>query len=1321
MRSIKALFLMLAIVAMTASICTASPVGVSPFSDDEQLPVGERKAGPGGSTLAIGPGLQAAADYIVDSQCSSGGWCWESGTGCCGTGAPYNTVGPIVMGLLNAYAIIGDPSHLAAAELGANWDMASAYSNGEYRASTMSAYMLHRMTAVTGDSTYSDWAETEFFDELTAGTYGLSDYDTHGWIGAVQAGRAGVWINLLPWEFMYLPYTAGQIGNADSAPGDGISQQQAFLDALLSGLNTLDSTSGTTYGADYLGLAGGVYGLAKNGTTTFPPINAPRSPMVDSINALCDLADVLASEQNANGSWYWDSSIVSPVTSDEDTQITAYAVLALIEADNAGCGPYDSEIAKARDWLRTMQNLDGSFQTYPGGGVNTEVDGEALNALVPDGCTDNKLVLEVPSASACVTPGEQVTVELWQRNLLQPVRGYQAWLQFASTQMAFVSGTYTATPFGLPVITPIAASGDDIDLAAGLFIGQSPTTADALLATLVFDTTGMADGSTVVSFRDRQPPSRFTDETGQPVDPCLVPSPTILIDGTDPVIACPPDVTVECHASTDPSNTGTATATDNLDDNPVVTYSDTPDLSGCGAYTGTITRTWTATDCAGNTETCVQVITVVDTTDPVITCPADVTIECDEFGRPPETPGTATATDNCDGDVTITYSDSSAAGACAQASVITRTWTATDDCGNTDVCVQVITVVDTTPPAITCPSDATVECDTDTSPATLGMATATDNCDPAPAIASSDVVAPGACDEAAVITRTWTATDDCGNIAICVQTITVQDTTPPVISGIPNRTFYSDPGVCGAVVTWPDPTITDNCGIVATSFLDGFEMDPYLVNEDPDWFESNSTVIRVVSGTDGITSKSGAAHGVIDSTTLPAPPDDYSGAFTRLGGYSSEFGLGFTASLDVYIDLSDPAVTADTYGWDLSVAASNQSGSHLRDFIFHTASDASGNVLVGASNNSNGTRRNDLASINHHTITASGWYHFEWDFHDKGDDTLEVDLNLYDGSGTWLWTETRNNPSDLISTAVGGNRYMWFTFLEVDTLAVDNTTKTAAGNVTVTVTPPSGSFFPVGTTQVSVYAEDDCGNWVESFFDITVVGFSEMYVDLSLDGVVNDPTTRCITFELWDCGVGGSPTVVEEEITFVGGAVTGHVMEVPCGDWTCITARDKLHTLRRTLAPPAVVGAHYVASFSNPLIGGNLNDDQWIDILDFGVFNWQYGFPGGDTTCSSVYPHADIDGDGSVDSDDFSFIQINFLETHDPNCCGAPAPLDGAMPVLSISVQDLIARGLGHLAAGDLNNDGWLDQADVIAFMQGARPDQFGIGGVQKHLMQIRR
>src|SRR6185295_474192 len=235
-------------------------------------------------------------------------------------------------------------------------------------------------------------------------------------------------------------------------------------------------------------------------------------------------------------------------------------------------------------------------------------------------------------------------------------------------------------------------------------------------------------------------------------------------DTTAPIISCPANITVECSDDSSPANTGSATATDNCDATPTITFSDasTQTSNGsCNDQNYTITRTWKATDNCGNFSACPQLITVHDTTAPVITCPADKTIECSDSSAPANT-GSATATDNCDTTPTITFSDVStqtADGSCNdQNYTITRTWKATDNCGNFSTCPQLITVHDTTAPVITCPADQTIECSDASAPANTGSATATDNCDTTPTITFSDVstqTTDGSCnDQNYTITRT---------------------------------------------------------------------------------------------------------------------------------------------------------------------------------------------------------------------------------------------------------------------------------------------------------------------------------------------------------------------------------------------------------------------------------------------------------------------------------------------------------------------------------------------------------------------------------------
>ena len=107
------------------------------------------------------------------------------------------------------------------------------------------------------------------------------------------------------------------------------------------------------------------------------------------------------------------------------------------------------------------------------------------------------------------------------------------------------------------------------------------------------------------------------------------------------------------------------------------------------------------------------------------------------------------------------------------------TLTVTDDEGSSDSAMSSVTISDTTPPAITPPANVTVECDASTDPSNTGTASAIDTCNETE-ISHSDSVTGDSCNK--VITRTWTATDSCGNSNSAVQSITVVDTTPPDIA-----------------------------------------------------------------------------------------------------------------------------------------------------------------------------------------------------------------------------------------------------------------------------------------------------------------------------------------------------------------------------------------------------------------------------------------------------------------------------------------------------------------------------------------------------------
>jgi hypothetical protein len=279
-------------------------------------------------------------------------------------------------------------------------------------------------------------------------------------------------------------------------------------------------------------------------------------------------------------------------------------------------------------------------------------------------------------------------------------------------------------------------------------------------------------------------------------------------DTTDPILTIPVNVTVECSAV---PAVGAATATDNCDSSVTVTYDGEVRTDGVCADSYTLTRTWTATDNCSNTTTLSQIITVQDTTDPILTIPVNVTVECSAVPAV----GTATATDNCDTSVTVTYDgEVRTDGVCADSYTLTRTWTATDNCSNTTTLSQIITIQDTTDPILTIPVNVTVEC---SAVPAVGTATATDNCDTSVTVTyDGETRTDGACADSYTLTRTWTATDNCSNTTTLSQTITVQDTTDPILTIPVNVTVE-----CSAVPAVGAATATDNCDSSVTVTYDG--------------------------------------------------------------------------------------------------------------------------------------------------------------------------------------------------------------------------------------------------------------------------------------------------------------------------------------------------------------------------------------------------------------------------------------------------------------------------------------------------------------------
>ncbi|TCI91782.1 gliding motility-associated C-terminal domain-containing protein [Tenacibaculum sp. M341] len=155
------------------------------------------------------------------------------------------------------------------------------------------------------------------------------------------------------------------------------------------------------------------------------------------------------------------------------------------------------------------------------------------------------------------------------------------------------------------------------------------------------------------------------------------------------VITCPPSITLECGDSVDIADTGIPTVNSSCGD-VVFTFVDSNLINGCNANTGVFRRTFTGVDEQGNSTTCTQEITIEDTIPPVFsdTISQNVSASCNTI---PEVV-TLVATDNCGGNVTITFNENEIRGECASQYIIERVWTATDLCGNESLFTQQINV-----------------------------------------------------------------------------------------------------------------------------------------------------------------------------------------------------------------------------------------------------------------------------------------------------------------------------------------------------------------------------------------------------------------------------------------------------------------------------------------------------------------------------------------------------------------------------------------------------------------------------------------------------
>jgi len=380
-----------------------------------------------------------------------------------------------------------------------------------------------------------------------------------------------------------------------------------------------------------------------------------------------------------------------------------------------------------------------------------------------------------------------------------------------------------------------------------------------------------------------------------------------IVDTKKPGLSIPQDQTVEASSLEGTLvEIGQAWAHDITGISSIV--HDAPDVFPLGSTL----IAWTVTDNHDNITTAYQRITVVDTTTPTIISPQDIVAEVIDptmnyIGLGELNAADSVGIESVTNDKPITFSFGST----------TITWTVTDISGNISHATQVVTLVDTTDPEIIVPSDIVAEA-TSLSGTMIELGEAT----------AHDVMGIVSVTEhpprffvLGETTVTWTATDTSGNSASATQTVTIVDTTSPIITA-PDSITAEATSANSNTVALGNPVSSDLVDI------------PSISNNAPDVFPLGETTVTWTAVDDSGNSASATQTVTIVDTASPEltmPEDVMISAFSlekqvEIGEAQAHdlAGSAFTITNDApdTFPLGDTVVT-----WNVSDELGNSSSS----------------------------------------------------------------------------------------------------------------------------------------------------------------------------------------------------------------------------------------------------------------------------------------------------------------------------------------------------------------------------------------------------------
>ncbi|MFC3877584.1 HYR-like domain-containing protein, partial [Winogradskyella maritima] len=376
---------------------------------------------------------------------------------------------------------------------------------------------------------------------------------------------------------------------------------------------------------------------------------------------------------------YCSASNIDPVITFEDSQVAdECGLLAVTRTWTAtDCSGNVSETVS-----QTLTYIDTTAPVLSGQGDDANVE-----------CPE-ELVFTAPTASDSCSASN-----------IEPVITFQDTETTDDCGLSAVTRTWTATDCSGNVSETVSQTLTYIDTTAPLLSGQGDDANVECPEELVFTAPTASDSCSasniepVITFEDMQGTNdcglmsvtrtwTATDCSGNVS--ATVSQTLTYVDTTAPVLAGQgDDYSIECTGElvfTAPTASDSCSASSS---DPMITFVDTETVGDCGLPV--VTRTWTATDCSGNTsETVSQTITVIDTTAPVLDTPYDsnISVSCDAIPMAPS----LEFSDNCSETVNVSFSENSTADNGNGDYEIIRTWTVDDGCGNQASFTQVISV-----------------------------------------------------------------------------------------------------------------------------------------------------------------------------------------------------------------------------------------------------------------------------------------------------------------------------------------------------------------------------------------------------------------------------------------------------------------------------------------------------------------------------------------------------------------------------------------------------------------------------------------------------